>query len=279
MPPATISPVPQAPRLSFARLGEADAPALAAVLSDPEVTRSIMAKATTPQQCLDCARARIAWHNSSWDTLGYGVWALRRKTGRDAADEPIIGWCGLTATAHGPVPELLYGLTRAHWGGGLATEAAGATIAWTFANTGCERIDAVVFGPLNPGSAAVVGKLGMRLVHRMPFATFLPDLALGRDVLDYELWRLRDGDCIDVPALLFQAPYKAGLLVSAGVAEADATLSGLVSAATGRAELGGLASAEVAARVAESFGRGLSGGEVDVYHLSRSDWEAARASG
>ena len=136
----------------------------------------------------------------------------------------------------------------------------------------------MIFGPLNPGSAAVAGKLGMRLTRRMPFATFLPDHELGRDVLDYELWRLREGACLDVPALLFQAPYKAGLLVGCGVAAAGDTLSALVSAATRRADLGGLSGTEVAARVADAFGRGLSESDVDVYHLSRTDWPATGAA-
>jgi len=70
---------PQSTRLIFSRFTEADVPAFAAVLSDPEVRRSIMAKATTPEQCHECARKRIARHNSNWDSLGY---ARLRHTGR-----------------------------------------------------------------------------------------------------------------------------------------------------------------------------------------------------
>ncbi|HUS97943.1 MAG TPA: GNAT family N-acetyltransferase, partial [Hyphomicrobiaceae bacterium] len=182
----TNSSKPQAPRMVFSRLGEADIEELANVLADPEVTRSIMAKATTPAQCLECARQRIAWHNSSWDTVGYGVWALRRRAQGGDAEGPIIGWCGLTTSVHGPTPEILYGFTRDNWGGGLATEAATATIEWAFSNGVCDGIDAVIFGPLNPGSAAVARKLGMGLTHRMTFSEFLPEIQLGRDVIDYE---------------------------------------------------------------------------------------------
>jgi hypothetical protein len=54
---STLSPgkVPQTDRLVFSRFNEADAPAFARVLADPEVTRSIMAKATTAEQCLSNA--------------------------------------------------------------------------------------------------------------------------------------------------------------------------------------------------------------------------------
>jgi RimJ/RimL family protein N-acetyltransferase len=275
--PDPNQPIPQTARLVFARLSDADAPDLASVLSDPEVTRSIMAKATTPKQCLECAHQRIAWHNSSWDSLGYGVWALREETERTVSDGPIIGWCGLTATSHGPTPELLYGFAQSHWGQGLATEAARSTIDWAFTNDICRGIDAVIFGSLNPGSGAVAKKLGMVLTHNAPFSEFLPDQKLGKDVLDYEIWRLREGSCLDVQSLLFQAPFKAGLLVSAEVADEEETLLKLVSAATNRADRNGLDDAAIAFRVTESFGLGLEDCQVDVYHLSKSDWTKNRA--
>lgn len=84
-------------RFEFSRFAVEDASAFAHVLSDPEVTRSTMAKATTPEQCLQCAGQRIARHNSIWDTLGYGVWALREKFLKGAPAESIIGWSGLIA--------------------------------------------------------------------------------------------------------------------------------------------------------------------------------------
>jgi len=247
---------------------------LADVLSDPEVTRSIMAKATTPAQCLACASQRIAWHNASWENAGYGAWALRRHGPDGTSEAPIIGWCGLTPSSHGPTPEILYGLTRPHWGTGLATEAAGATIDWAFENDVCGGIDAVIFGRLNPGSAAVAKKLGMAFARKMPFAEFLPDKELGEDVLDYEIWRLREGRCIDVRALLFQAPFKAGLIVSAAVADEAATLKALVSAAIARSDRGGLKEAEAAVLVGDAFRMGLKECELDVYRLRRADWRA-----
>jgi len=272
MQPDTASSTPQAPRIAFSRLGGADVQELANLLADPEVTRSIMAKATTPEQCLKCARQRIDWHNSFWDTLGYGVWALRRKTEGGDADGPIIGWCGLTATSHGPTPEILYGFARDHWGGGFATEAAKANIDWAFANDICDGIDAVIFGSLNPGSAAVARKLGMDLTHQMTFSEFLPEAQLGQDVLDYEIWRLREGACIDLQSLLFQAPFKSGLIVSTGIADATETLAELLLAALHRADTSKPEANEITARVKDAFEQGLKNCDVDVYHLSRSDW-------
>lgn len=263
---------PQTNRLVFSRFTEADAPAFAHVLSDPEVTRSIMAKATTPEQCLKCARERIAWHNSSWNGLGFGVWALREKVTDGPQAGPIIGWCGLTSTSHGTIPEILYGFSRARWGGGLATEAASATIDWAFRGGICDGIDAVIFGALNPGSSAVVEKLGFKRTGTMTFDEFLPELKLGRDVLDYEIWRLREGICLDFEALLFQAPFKSGLVVSARVADATEILPNLLSAAKQRQDRPSMADAEIEQRIETAFRRGLNECNLDLYHISRTEW-------
>ncbi len=227
-----------------------------------------MAKATTPEQCHECARKRIAWHNSSWDSLGYGVWALREKVAEGSTPGPLIGWCGLTATTHGPTPEILYGFSRAHWGGGLATEAASATFDWAFLNGVCDQIDAVIFGPLNPGSSAVATKLGMRHAGTLPFDEFLPEMQLGRDVLDYEIWRLREGACLDFEKLLFQAPFKCGLLVSAEVAGEAETLANLFSAARQRKDRPNISESEIEARIEA----GLKECHLNVYQIARSDW-------
>lgn len=269
---------PQTDRLVFSRFADADAPEFAGVLADPEVTRSIMAKATTPRQCLECARQRIAWHNSSWDTLGYGVWALRERLPDGSPTDPIIGWCGLTSTSHGPTPEILYGFVRRHWGGGLATEAARATIDWAFEGEICDGIDAVIFGELNPGSSAVAGKLGMKRTDTVSFDEFLPEQQLGRDVLDYEIWRLGEGACLDFRSLLFQAPFKAGLLVSAGVASDTEVLSNLLAAARKHPDGGDVDDAEIALTVSEAFRRGLKNCGLDVFHISRADWTKGRSN-
>lgn len=174
---------PKSDRLAFAPLTNADAPDLADILSDPEVARGIMAKATTPDQCLACARARIDWHNAAWETAGIGVWGL---TLRGTQPSGLIGWCGLTPSGHGGHPEILYGLKRSHWGRGLAHEAAQVTISWALDTGVCDGIDALIFGRLNPGSVAVAERIGMERHGRIGMSDFLPDADLGRDVLDYE---------------------------------------------------------------------------------------------
>ena len=121
--------VPVTPRLRFDRFGDGDAGDLAAILTDPEVTRNITANGSTDERCAATARNRIAWHNSTWDEKGYGVWALRARDDTIAPPGKAIGWCGFVPPdIDAEEPEILYGLVRDVWGMGLGQEAARAAI-------------------------------------------------------------------------------------------------------------------------------------------------------
>ena len=255
---------PETDRLTFVPLAAADAPALADILSDPEVARGIMARATTPDQSLTCARSRIEWHNSAWEPSGIGVWGLKlRATDRSG----LIGWCGLTPSGHGGYPEILYGLKRSHWGCGLAHEAAQATISWAFENGICDGIDALIFGRLNPGSVVVAERIGMQRHGQIGMADFLPDAELGRDVLDYEAWRLAEGAFIDFTAMLEQAAFKSGMLASTGIAAPEAVLSRLRSAALSHPERPTLTEAEVIRMIESAFAEGMVAPSLDVFRI------------
>jgi hypothetical protein len=152
------------------------------------------------------------------------------------------------------------------------TEVARATIDWAFDGAICDDIDAVIFGPLNLGSSAVAIKLGMMRTGTLRFDAFLPEQQLGRDVLDHEIWRLREGACLDFKSLLFQAPFKAGLLVSAGVASEAETLQALLVAARQHPDRRDFAEADIDRFVGTAFRRGVTDCELDVFQISRAGW-------
>lgn len=181
---ATI-PVLATARLRLDAFTDSDVPALAAILAEPEVSRNITADASSPERCRTSAVSRIAWHNASWAEHGYGVWALRENGGG-----ALIGWCGFAEPDVGTDPEILYGLAPTFWRRGLATEAARAALAWLFRETAAAGASAVIFGRLNAASAAVLTRLGMRRAGTMVMVDFLPDGALAKKVVDYEIWRL-----------------------------------------------------------------------------------------
>ncbi len=176
--------------------------------------------------------------------------------------------------AEGHDPEFLYGLARAFWGQGLASEAAEAAIAWLFWHTQAPGLSALIFGRLNPGSLKVTEKLGMTLRGTMSFKDFMADEALALEVLDYEIWRLREGPCDDPGALVFQAPYKAGQVVGAGFAEPAAAEAALCDAARSRGGLANAGPADLGRRVRAAFREGMAESHVDWYHLTREAWTA-----
>ena len=266
---------PSAPvtaRLRFERFVEADAEGLAALLADPEIARTITTDGSTPERCLASARARIAWHNGAWASHGYGVWALRARN-PDGEGDRLLGWCGFgPPDVPSEGPEILYGLARDHWGRGLGTAAAAAALAWLFKTTTYPEASALVMARLNPHSIGVAEKLGMARRGTLPFAEFLSSEAMARSVLDYEVWRLREGLCLDPEALLFQVPYKAGQVVGIGIEDAAKAEAALQEAALARGGYAARDPASLRESVSAAFGQGLRESYVDWYCVSREAW-------
>jgi RimJ/RimL family protein N-acetyltransferase len=264
----TAIPIVTTGRLRLDAFSEADVGALAAILAEPDVAKNITANGSTPEKCRASARHRIGWHNAGWDERGYGVWAVRSR-----ADGALAGWCGFAAPDIGEDPEILYGLAPQYWDRGLAQEMVRAAIGWLFAETPSAGISAVIFGRLNPVSAAIAGKLGMTMRGTMAMTDFLPDLALARDVLEYEIWRLGHGRTRDAEALLFQAPYKGGQIASLRLADLVAVEQLFCDAARGRAEFASLDRAQIERRVRDAFRQGVAEPWLDWYHLDRKAWQ------
>jgi RimJ/RimL family protein N-acetyltransferase len=254
-------------RLRLDAFGDADIGALAAILAEPDVAKNITTNGSTPEKCRASAKQRIGWHNASWGERGYGVWAVR-------SDDALIGWCGFAAPDIGEDPEILYGLAPKVWGRGLAQEMVRAAIGWLFAETPSAGVSAVIFGRLNPVSAAIAGKLGMTKRGTMAMTDFLPDRALARDVLEYEIWRLGHGSTRDADALLFQAPYKGGQIASLGIADPVAVEQLFCDAARDRSEFASFDRAQTERRVRDAFRQGVAEPFLDWYHLKRNDWRA-----
>jgi RimJ/RimL family protein N-acetyltransferase len=90
-----------------------------------------------------------------WETLGYGQWSVRPR-----GDEVLIGFCGFRRAEWEDAPELLCGLASAHWGTGLATEAARAALHYGFDTLQFRRVVAAADTP-NERSIRLMERLGM----------------------------------------------------------------------------------------------------------------------
>jgi ribosomal-protein-alanine N-acetyltransferase len=95
-------------------------------------------------------------HNERWGEQHFGVWAVEYKEHRK-----LIGYCGLQYLEDTPEVEVLYGLAKAYWGGGLITEAARGSLRYGFEEAGLNHIVAIAL-PDNLASRRVMEKMGMR---------------------------------------------------------------------------------------------------------------------
>lgn len=140
-------------RLRLRPFTPADLDELAALLSDPTVMRYIGVEGGKPLTRAETADV-LARTVAGWQKNGFGRWAVLHK-----ATARLIGLCGFRL--HESTPELLYLLGNAHWGQGLAAEAARASLRYGFAELRFERIVAFT-RPENVASQRVLQKLGMR---------------------------------------------------------------------------------------------------------------------
>jgi ribosomal-protein-alanine N-acetyltransferase len=130
-----------------------DADALHAQWNDPDVARWLWDGEPVSREAV---AEVIAGSEASFREHGYGFFTLRLH----AAPGAVIGFAGLRTIGDTPDVEVLYGLLPAHWGRGLATEAARAILDWSFTTVG---LDAIAAGadPPNAASFAVMDRLGM----------------------------------------------------------------------------------------------------------------------
>jgi ribosomal-protein-alanine N-acetyltransferase len=147
-------------RLLFRKFAPGDLNDLAAIRYDPDVMKYIGSGRPESIAEVQVVLDKLIAH---WDEHGFGRWALiDKRTGS------LIGWGGLSGLENTGDMEIGYGLGKAHWGKGLATEAATALLKYGFEQLGLDRIVAVTW-PGNIASQRVLAKLGMKYVRNALF--------------------------------------------------------------------------------------------------------------
>jgi RimJ/RimL family protein N-acetyltransferase len=149
---AAIVPRVETPRLVLRGFRASDLDAFAANLGDPAATEHMGG----------VVDRRMAWRmlTSSvglWLLTGGGWWAVE-----DRATETFVGTVGAFFRETAPDDlELGWTVVRAHWGRGIATEAARAAAAYAFENQGKASLYAHI-DARNVASLRVADHLGMR---------------------------------------------------------------------------------------------------------------------
>jgi RimJ/RimL family protein N-acetyltransferase len=124
---------------------------LAGLFRDPDVLKYVGDGKPVNREEADKALKSIIKH---WETHGFGRWVVLDKKTHD-----FIGFGGLRSLFG--TPEVAYHLAKAHWGKGLATELARASLRFGFEDRRFDRIVAIA-KPENAASIHVMEKLGMR---------------------------------------------------------------------------------------------------------------------
>jgi 8-oxo-dGTP diphosphatase len=145
-------------RLTLRPLVPEDAPALHRLINDWEVTRNLaVVPFPYPRDLAD------EWIASTRQQIAAGTAYHLAITGKEGADELLIGAIGLRIDAKTRVGRLGYWVGRRFWGHGVGSEAAGRFARWALANLDVERLEADVFTD-NPGSMVVLRRIGFRHV-------------------------------------------------------------------------------------------------------------------
>lgn len=148
------APTLETPRLILRGWRPDDFPPYAAMLADGDTTRFITAQG----HALSEAEAwnETVWLVGHWQLLGYGMFVVEeRSTGA------FLGRVGPLQPPWWPGFEIAWSLAPAARGRGYATEAARATVDWSFANFPLDRIVSVI-DPRNVPSQRVAERLGER---------------------------------------------------------------------------------------------------------------------
>ena len=93
-----------------------------------------------------------------------GLWVIEHA-------DAMVGFAGLRPMPEAGERELYYGLARASWGRGFASEASRAVLRHAFERVGLERVWIRTDGP-NLASVAVMERLGARRVRTDPTGEF-----------------------------------------------------------------------------------------------------------
>ena len=144
-----------------------DAPVHRRGLGVPGVDGECAVRGTAPRQLAE-TQAYLGSCGQRWQSGHEWHWVIERKS-----DHLALGCAACRPAGHSA--DFGYFLARAHWGQGLATEAAGLLLGWLQRQPQIVRVWATT-DHANARSAAVLRKLGLQLEGVMRQATLRPNL-------------------------------------------------------------------------------------------------------
>ncbi len=132
---------------------------------DPEVTRFIGGKPSTPEEVW----ARLLRNIGHWTVMGFGYWLVHEKSsGRFVGEVGLADHHRDVVPPFGDTPETGWVLMPWAHGRGFATELMTTVLSWTEGVLGAPRTVCMI-DPDNAASLRVAGKLGYRELARTTY--------------------------------------------------------------------------------------------------------------
>ena len=138
-------------RLLLRMFNQDDLEDLSRIYADADVMRYLSGHPLTRDETAGWLKYFLA----GWQQYGFGWWGVVLKESGE-----LIGHCGLQFIHVTPEVEVTYGLARAYWSKGLASEAGRACLRYGFEQLKLDRIYALA-DPGNTGSHRVMERIGM----------------------------------------------------------------------------------------------------------------------
>jgi ribosomal-protein-alanine N-acetyltransferase len=150
----------ETPRLTMRPLHPGDIDDIARLYGDAEVTRYLAGGVRSRERA------------QAWLDAELAFWLKHRRIGRfmvaDRDTGAFLGQCGLRDLDLSGEIELGYAFVQTAWGRGIATEAARATVDFSFQNSDLDHIAGVTFVK-NLASKKVLTNIGMRYIREDRF--------------------------------------------------------------------------------------------------------------
>jgi len=149
-------PLLESPRLRMRAPVREDFPDIARLWGTPEVTRFILSRPATREECW----TRLLRNAGHWTLLGYGLWVVEdRDSGTFLGEVGVLNLERDITPSFNGMPELGWALLPQAHGRGLATEAVHAALAWADAHLDYPRSVCIITAE-NVASVKVARKCG-----------------------------------------------------------------------------------------------------------------------
>lgn len=142
-------------RIGLRKFEKSDLEDLHLLLSDPAVSQML------PKGEPYSREESEAWYNGfqdHWSKNGFGVWVAER-----TSTKKFLGYCGLRVFPEFEEVEVLYSISKDHWGQGYASEAATASVDFGLNDLQLPKIIGLA-KMNNSRSASVLQKAGLSFV-------------------------------------------------------------------------------------------------------------------